>query len=344
MSIALVTRVQPWLAVSATLGLLATVVWASHDHAQIIAEQPLPVALEEAAMPVKVTEAVAVRQPAPPPAPTNQLLFVFQLGTDTYLKLSDDEPAHGKRTLIDTSTVAEVSLANLPAKFRAWSTKSFTLDGGCTATVKSFAVVTRMEGSPAYAGLDDETWTVATAASAGTSQLAAKLDVKGCDKALYARDASLVPITELETLERPELAAQARSALLATAAADEAQTAWSEQNTGSWIEHAQVTSFTRRHPVTGQVFVGLHASIQEGCGGPDVNVWALFRVGRDGKLVTVLAKKLDSLYSIERIIDVDNDGKLELVGRDWLGISTRLTRVDGEMISELPMPFHGCPC
>ncbi len=343
MPIALSTRVPQLLAVSATFGLLATVVWASHEHAQIIAEQPLPLVLEEAAMPVRFTEAVAVRQPAPPPAPSNQLLFVFQLGGDTYLKISDDEPAHGKRTLVDgSSTVALVT--NVPAKFRAFRTKSFAVDGGCTATVKSFAVVTRMEGSPGYAGLDDEAWTVATAASAGTSQFAAKLDLEGCDKALYARDASLAPINELEKLDRPELVEQARSAMLATAVADEAQGKWAEHGEGSWIEHAQVTSFTRRHPTTGQVFVGLHASIQEGCGGPDVNVWALFRVGRDGKLVTVLANKLDSLYAIERMIDVDNDGSLELVGRDWLGLATVLTRADGEVISDLPMQFHGCPC
>ncbi len=350
MPIALSTRVPQLLAVSATFGLLATVVWASHESTQIIAEQPLPLVLEEAAMPVKITEAVAVRQPAPPPAPSNQLLFVFQLGGDRYLKISDDAPAHGKRTLVDgSSTVAAVT--NVPAKFRDWSTKSFAVDGGCTATVKSFAVVTRMEGSPGYAGLDDENWTVSTAAAAGTSQFAAKLDLQGCDKALYARDASLAPINELEKLDRPELVEQALAALGTTAAADQAQTAWdepnagSEQNTGSWLEHAAVSSFTRRHPTTGQVFVGLHANIRDmGCGGPDVNVWALFRVGRDGKLVTVHATKLDSLYSIEKMIDVDNDGTLELVGRDWLGLATVLTRANGEMISNLPTQFHGCPC
>src|SRR4051812_7538195 len=100
MPIALSTRVPQLIAVSATFGLLATVVWASHESTQIIAEQPLPVALEEAAMPVKITEVVAVRQSAPPPAPSDQLLFVFQVGTDTYLKISEDEPAHGKRKLV----------------------------------------------------------------------------------------------------------------------------------------------------------------------------------------------------------------------------------------------------
>lgn len=346
--IALSTHVPRLIAVSAACGVLAAFGYAAHDATTLVADEPPVVSLAEPAAPIKVTEVVAVRQPAPPPAPTSQLLFVFQLGSDVYLKLSDDEPAHGKRRLLDdgTTTIADVAAAKLPAKFRGWTTKTFTVDGGCAATIKDFAVVTRMEGSPGYAGLDDETWTVATAAKAGTSQLAARLDVSAqCAKGMYARDASLAPLNELEKLDRPELVDAARAALLATELSTDAQIAWAEHGEGSWIDHIQLTSFTRRHPITGQVFVGLHATVQEmGCGGPDINLWTLFRVRRDGTLETVVAKKLDSLYHVERMIDVDNDGALELVGRDWLGLSTVLTRADGEPISELAMPFHGCPC
>ena len=134
--------------------------------------------------------------------------------------------------------------------------------------------------------------------------------------------------------------------MLATAAADAAQVEWTrdDQNADSWIEHAEFTSFVRRHPGTGQIFVGLHASVEHGCGGPDINLWSLFRVGAKGELVTMEVKNLDTLYSIDRLLDVNNDGKLELLGRNWLGLSLVLTRAGGDEISRLPMEFHGCPC
>ena len=335
------------LLVGSTCGLLATVTFATRD-ARLIdsAEVPVP-AIEPAPELMRVSELETVRQAAPPPAPSNQLLFVFRAGGETYAKLSDDEPKHGKRKLITgedgTVTIAEVAAANLPAKFRGWGDKTFTVDGGCTATVKGFAVVTRLEGDPGYAGLDDEKWTVQSAAKAGTSQLAVP---EACEAPLYARDASLAPMGALETLERPDLVEAARSALLANEAAAAAQTEWTrdEQNADSWSEHAEFTSFVRRHPGTGQIFVGLHAGVEHGCGGPDINLWALFRVGEKGELVKVEIKNLDTLHAIERVLDVDNDGKLELLGRDWLGMSLLLTRASGDEISRLQMDFFGCPC
>lgn len=350
--IASTTYVLPQLlAVSATCGLLATVAWVAQGTRNVSAEPVPAIALADASTVTRISQAVTVQQPAPPPTPSNQLLFTFQIGKDTYLKLSDDEPKHGKRVLVDENTVAPVAAADLPVKFRGWGDKTFTLDGGCTATVKDFAVVTRMIGSPGYAGLDDESWTVATAAKAGTSQLAARLDVKGCEKALYARDASLAPIVELEVLERPELVEQATAMLMTTAAADESHTEWTkygadspEYRKVSWIEHANVNAMVRRHPTTGQVFVGIHAAVREGCGGPDINVWSLFRVTRDGKLVLMHAERISSLYSIEQMLDVDNDGKLELFGHDWLGLTNVLADAKGEPIDQLTMEFHGCAC
>lgn len=349
-------HVPQLIAVSAACGLLALGAYVAHAPTPVpSAAIPAPQLEDTTTLAVHVPEVAVVRQPAPPPAASNQLLFVFRAGTDLYVTLSSDEPKHGKRRLIEddggATTVAEVAPANLPAKFRGWEHKTFALDGGCTATVRGFAVVTRMVGSPGYAGLDDETWNATTAANAGTSQLAARLAVgQGCDKALYARDASLAPIGELVELERPDLVDAARSALLASPASADAQTQWAggEElgwvNAGSWIDSAQVTSFTVRHPKTGVIYVGLHAAIEHGCGGPDVNLWGLFRVERDGRLVTVVARQLDTLYSVDRVLDVDNDGTLELIGSDWLGLSTILTSARGEELDRLAIEFHGCPC
>lgn len=344
--IASTTHVPQVIAVSATLGLLAAMGWANHRSMKVAAEPPPVIEIEEAAAPVNVTEVLAVRQAVPPLPATDQLLYVFQIGSELYLKISEDEPAHGKRRLLDdgSTTIASVAAANLPAQYRSWSTKTFILDGGCEASVKDFAVVTRLEGSPSYAGLDDERWTAATAAKAGASQLAARLDVaKECVPGFYGRDASLARMTELETISRPALDDVARSALLATEASADAQIAWAEQGEGSWIEHMQLTTFTRRHPTTGEVFIGIHATFEEmGCGGPDINVWGLFRVRDDGTVETVVAKQID-LYSIERVIDVDNDGMPELLGRSRIG-TTVLTTARGVQISELTVPFYGCMC
>ncbi|MBA2538561.1 MAG: hypothetical protein H0V17_02910, partial [Deltaproteobacteria bacterium] len=113
---------------------------------------------------------------------------------------------------------------------------------------------------------------------------------------------------------------------------------------GDWSDHTDFTTHILRHPKTGVTWVAIHAHTDHGCGGPDINVWGLFRVARDGSLVTVEDRKLDTLYAIDRIIDVDNDGKLELIGKTWLGTETVLTRANGDEVSRLAMKFHGCPC
>nr|MBA2538358.1 hypothetical protein [Deltaproteobacteria bacterium] len=191
------------LAVSTVCGLLALVAFATPGAKLEDAAVPVPLA-PIADEPVRVSLAVAVQQAAPPPAPSNQLLLAFRAGGATYVKLSEDEPAHGKRRLVSDedgeSTIAEVRAAALPARFRGWETKQLTVDGGCTATIAGFAVVTRLIGDPAYAGIEDDKWTVDTASSAGASVLAARLVVdERCAKGLYARDASLAPIVTLET-------------------------------------------------------------------------------------------------------------------------------------------------
>ncbi len=308
----------------------------------------IPTAITEE--PVRLTASIAVAQPAPPPAPSSELLFVFRAGGNVYVKLSDDEPKHGKRVLADdadgTVTVAAVKPENLPAKLRGFAREALAVDGNCTAHVTGFAVVTRMLGTPGYAGLDDEHWNVDTASAAGTSVLAARLD--GCKDGVFARRASLAPIATLAEIKNDNLAATARAALIASDAGAEAQVAWSESGesdkTEIWSEHAEFAIKVLRHPTTGVTWVTVHASIERGCGGPDINAFGLFRVDAKGALRTVVAKKLTDLYSIERVIDVDNDGRPELIGKDWLGLETILAHGNGEPIDRLEMKFHGCPC
>jgi hypothetical protein len=90
--------------------------------------------------------------------------------------------------------------------------------------------------------------------------------------------------------------------------------------------------------------VSVHARRFESCGGPDINLWGLFRVDQAGQLTPVKLRPLAPLYSIERLVDLDGDGDFELIGRDWLGLERILTSSAGVELQRLRTPFFGCPC
>ncbi len=345
MRIAASPHLVPFIATTGFCGVLSAGVFAAHATAPTPSLDAPTVAIagEET---VRLYAASTAKQPTPPPAPSKELLFVFRAAGQTWVKLSDDEPRHGKRTLVEdddaTATVADVTAANLPATLRHWAGETITVDGTCTARITGFAVVTRLVGDPGYAGLDDRKWTVRTAAEAGKSVLAARID--NCAKGTFARRASLAPIVIPEQLENPKLAEAARAALLASQAAQDAQTAWSENANDAWHDHATFTTRVLRHPTTKTTWVAIHAGGEHECGGADFNVWGLFRVGADGTLYPAVTRKLETIYDVDHVIDVDNDGTFELVGRDWLGLSTVYGTIEGDEIERLEMPFHGCPC
>jgi hypothetical protein len=151
-----------------------------------------------------------------------------------------------------------------------------------------------------------------------------------------------------EPLRDERLAAAGRSALLASAVAAETARDWEERGPheveGPWWESAQLSTHVLRHPRTGAVLVAVHALRDTGCGGLDINVWGLYRAAADGTLTPVHETRLEQLHSIERIIDVEGDGELELIGRSWLGDDIVLTAADGSELDRLDMQFYGCPC
>jgi hypothetical protein len=337
------------LAVGFGCGLLGAVVTlAAHPTPAVVALAP-PAPQIASTEPVRVP--ITPVEPAPLASPSAQLLFVFRAGNATYVKLADLEadalPKHGKLKLSDgesTSAVATVHDSEVPAAYQGWTGKQVIVDGRCTASVTGYAVVGRLTGDPGYAGVAGEHWTASTVMAQGAIVLAARID--RCSKGVYARDAALAPIIVPDPVKDEALAEAAKSALLASDVAKQAAAEWSStEQEGTWQDHAEFDTRVVRHPVTGVTWVAVHGNLPEmGCGGPDINVWGLFRVDPDGTLVPVELRKLDELYAIDSLLDVDGDGQLEVLGRPWLGLDVVLAHASGEPIDRLRLPFFGCPC
>jgi hypothetical protein len=295
-------------------------------------------------------------QPAQPSRPgSDQFLFVFRAAGNTYLKLAelDDEPdqipvlpKHDKLKVFDkedTVAIGVVREADLPDAYGAWIGKQVIVDGSCKANVTGFAVVARLAGDPGYAGIENEKWTANSVMKSGSVVLAGRLD--GCAKGTFARDAALAPIIIPTPVENAGLVAEARSAILASSAANDAAVEWAaHKQTGEWYESTNFVTLVVRHPKTGVTWIAIQGRPDsDGCGGPDINVFGLYRVDAQGALIPVEERKSD-LYTVQQLLDVDGDGNLEIIGRPWLGMDTYLVHPDGSEIESIKVPFFGCPC
>jgi hypothetical protein len=287
-------------------------------------------------------------------------MFVFTAGKATYMKLADlkapeDEghgglavPRHGKlRRATDDyveAAIATVARRDVPAEYAVWNDRKVKVDNTCEAKVTGFAIVSRLVGSPEYAGVD--AWTPATVMDAGHAVLAARLD--GCT-GTFARDATLPDVVVPIRLHDAALENAARKALIASPAGRRTQREWNDQLTalgdkaGPWHAGGAITAEVLRHPQTGVTFVSVHGHVSGGCGAPHANVWGLFRVTGD-TLVPVQLRPLGDVETIDQLIDIDGDGELELLGKPWLGKDKLLTHANGDAIDQLSVPFHGCPC
>lgn len=303
--------------------------------------------------PPKVVQAATETQPV-----ADEIQLLFRAGDATYMRLADLErdadgarmwPPHAAPRLLNEDGVhvvlADVRDADVPAFHRAWAGKQVVVDGTCRATVTGFAVASRLAGSPVYAGIEKDDWDVASVSHSGTAVLAARLD--GCS-GTYARDAALPPVVVLEPVQDERLASVARSALIASAAGAATERRWTQAAdqapAGTWWDHAQFTTKIVRHPRTGAKLVAVHGYIEYACGGPEVNVWGLYRAAADGTLSPVRETQLEALHSIEQIIDIEGDGEIELIGRPWLGLDIVLADAGGAVLDRLGMQFYGCPC
>lgn len=310
----------------------------------VIAVQPEP---EIIPVTVESTEpAQAVRSPA--------LSLVFSAGGASYMKLADigadgeAMPDHAAPRLVNDehveTAIATVKPDAVPVAYQHWIGRDVIVDNTCKTQVTGFAVVSRLTGDTSYANTEDDEWTADNVFEMGSTMLAAQLaDCKGT----FARDAALPLVAEPVEIQDSELANKARAALIASTPSEDAQREWLEYDQQyAWYDSKEAVFSTRvvRHPGTGTTWVSVHGSVEHGCGGPEVNVWGLFRVQPDGTLAAVQLRKLGDLWSIDRLIDIDNDGELELVGKPWLGLDTVVTRASGEELERIAVPFFGCAC
>jgi hypothetical protein len=321
---------------------------ATHDFDEFV-----PVTVLAVQEPARI-EPMTLPAASPQVLRSTELSLVFSAAGTTYVKLTDIGedaevmPKFGRAKLVDddgvTTAFAMVEARDVPKAYRRWAGREVIVDGSCRANVTGFAVVSRLTGDTGYAGIDDDKWTAKNVLEHGSVVLAAKLD--GC-KGTFARGAELPPVIIPREIEDAELAAKARAALIASGPAQQTQRDYLEFDTAKpWYDSDYVSFATRivRHPTTGVTWVSVHGSMDHGCGGPDVNVWGLYRVEADGTLAAAQLRHLGDLHSIEKLIDIDNDGELELIGHPWLGLDTVLVRGSGEELDRLPLAFFGCPC
>jgi hypothetical protein len=324
-----------WLLAAGLLGLALVPAASRSSAATAVSVIDLPVSSPNE----QVTRTVATETA---PAST-ELLFALDVDGDEYLQLGDDLPErYGTLRLIkedgEYDAIADVAARDLPAEQRAWLGRAMRVDGRCTAHVSGFAVIARV-------ATDSEgTWTAERTFEQGARFLALRLD--GCSGE-YAREAALPDPLLPVKVDDAALAARARAALLASEPALDAQREWSHSGArGDWRDNrsSEITADVYRHPTTGALWVAVHAHVGHGCGDPGVNVWGLYRVEADGRLAPRVVRTLETLETIDQLIDVDGDGTWELLGKPWLELDRVFTHDDGEEIERLSLPYDGCPC
>ncbi len=282
------------------------------------------------------------------PASPSPLHFVVPVGDTSYLVLADVEkaeelPPHGPLRLTGykstSSVIAEVSEADLPAGLRAWSKREVVVDERCHATVSGFAIVARMVGRPDYAGFE---LTADSVLSFGQKVLAARL---GRCKGSFARAASAAPIRVPRPAVNEAAVAAARADFLASEVIAQARAEQVEAQVAGALEQVYAPYVvTVRHPTTGETWISLQLRIGEpGCGGPQANVWGLYRVTERGVERTRLLQ-LSRFEDIDTLLDVDGDGQLELFILDDFGVNLELRSGEGKVLNRLTMRIYECLC
>jgi hypothetical protein len=221
-----------------------------------------------------------------------------------------DMPKHGRERLTRdengavNTVVASVATKHVPAEYRKFRGKQVVVDGTCTATIESFAVVALHVINFDF---DDQPprYTAAYAIEQGTPVLAAKLG--GCTHGSFARDASLPNAQVLHPIVSDGLASAAQQQYVAN-----------DLPTGNGRLDLNAPDFrwdveVLDHPSTGQRYVSVLARSDDYVNAPRAG-WEVYAVAAAGSL--------SPLHPTNRVMNdtptfIDLDGQLVVVTH-WL--------------------------
>jgi hypothetical protein len=374
------TRVFAQLLVLATVPMLAGM--ASLWVGAFVAPVPEPVIIQVSYPAPVLAGAAAQRADAPTPvaeapaAPlTPSFAFVLDVGGGVYMSLKDmdaldltageddgedDEarppraplPRHAPPTVIrvdglPVAAVAAVEASDLAPDISAWQGREALVDSACRARVTGFALVARVYAEDLAYQEEEQKMSEADLARTifddmGHLVLAAKLD--GC-KGSYAQPAGEPAAIRARVLDAHPAQAAAVAKLRQSKVARAAQKTWRENEyDGAWWSEAEVRTRILQHPRTGEVFVSVHALANVECGNVEINVWGLYHVAADDKLVPVTERVLDNVSALETFVDIDADGRFEILAPSLWGLDTFLLDDGGSRRAMVHVPFYGCQC
>lgn len=294
------------------------------------------------------------------PAPSDKPGFVIDVGGAKWMVLAvaaDTIDTHRAPHLVrgeyPNDTIAILRDRDLTAELRGWRGQQVIVADSkgvsCTETLHDFALISQVTGDPVYAEDDNSHWTTASIEEHGTHLVAAKLAHCAGTYARAATAPAAVPFAERTDAGADELAKQASAQLLASDAGKQARidldVGWQggEYARVDFDRVAETSTKVTRDPRTGSTWISVHVHADFACGGPQVNLFGLYRVA-EGALVAVREQASPELAEIDALVDLDGDGVPELLGNGWLDPNRAFYNQDLEPIVSYSIPFFGCPC
>ncbi|MCX5745960.1 MAG: hypothetical protein NT062_26070, partial [Proteobacteria bacterium] len=120
--------------------------------------------------------------------------------------------------------------------------------------------------------------------------------------------------------------------------------AWGDAPTTSWRVEAEVDARVIVHGATHEKWVIVHAHVGGGCGTRSANVLGIYRQTTAGALLRMHQSSTGGIDHIDRLLDVDGDGRFEILSSSWMGPELELRTLDDASLDQRTVPFFGCPC
>lgn len=122
---------------------------------------------------------------------------------------------------------------------------------------------------------------------------------------------------------------------------DEARASGSTAATGLWDEAGSLVETTWLAPGTSASWTVRQAVWDEGCGATG----ALTLAWRDDTRGASMIYAQEERFAVDVVLDLDGDGRLEMIGSSWGGRELRPFFGTGEeTLRAYTVPEHGCPC